>query len=864
MMKKYLEEKEKYKDYILMYRLGDFYEMFFDDAITVSKELDITLTGKDCGLDQRAPMCGVPYHAVDSYISRLVKKGYKVSVCEQIKDEVTDEVTERKITKIITPGTVTDPQILDETKNSYICAVYESNNSDEKVAICYSDITTGEFLFSSISNKQDDNLLNEIVKFNPAEIYICGNVNNFPAISTFLKKNDVFCTVTNADTSSFEFDNATKIIKEHLGKEYTDFNLGDRAKVSVLGGLVDYLYKTQLCDISHMKKIAFIENNHFMDIDWFTWRNLEIIESMRSNTKKGSLLSIIGLTQTPMGARLLTRFLQRPSTDISEILKRQSAVTDFYIHDEYRAELRSNLSSFRDLERLLSKVIYQTANPRDVKALGNTLLLLPEIKNNLNYFTTDYIVKLNSKINTLVGLAELIKNAVNDEPPITTRDGKVINPSFNKELSELNILLTDSKKILAEIEIKEKEKTGIKTLKIGYNKVFGYFIEVSKSFVSMVPDNYIRKQTLTTGERYITADLKDLESRILSAGESIIKIENQIFDGIKEAIIKEKDIIKEISDTIAEIDVYSAFAEVSKRNKYTCPLIVPDSPLEIKNGRHPVAEKSLKNEIFVANDTFLDCKSNMLSLITGPNMAGKSTYMRQVALIVIMAQIGCYVPAEYVKMPVVDKVFTRVGASDDLSSGQSTFMIEMNEVAYILKNATKNSLIIFDEIGRGTSTFDGMSIAQSVIEYVIKKIKAKTLFATHYHELTSLSNQFDEIKNYNIAAKRKNNEVVFLRKIVPGGCDDSYGIDVAKLAGIPAAVTSRAETIMHDLENQNGSDRIVDEKKSVDISDESDLFSNLRNQIISELKEIDITKLTPIEAINELFRLSNESKNIPE
>jgi DNA mismatch repair protein MutS len=561
-----------------------------------------------------------------------------------------------------------------------------------------------------------------------------------------------------------------------------------------------------------------------------------------------------------MGARLLRRYLEKPLVDITAILKRQASVTAFYNNDTVRAELRDTLANIKDIERLIAKVVYDTINPRDVKSLGNSLNYLPAIKSILSTVDSPVINKLNNNIDALTDIAALIERTIVDEAPVTLRDGKAIKDNYSPELAELKSLLKDSKEWLSQIEISEKERTGIKTLKVGYNKIFGYYIEVSNSFSNMVPEDYIRKQTLVNGERYITAELKDLEAKMLTAGERVIKLENEIFEELKSNIKDALSRIKPTADAVAELDVHTNFAEISKKNGYVCPVIVPEGIIDIKNGRHPVVEKALKHDLFVPNDTYLDNSANMFALITGPNMAGKSTYMRQVAVIVIMAQTGCYVPADYAKIAVVDKIFTRVGASDDLSAGQSTFMVEMSEVAYILKNATKNSLLIFDEIGRGTSTFDGMSMAQAVIEYVVKKIKAKTMFATHYHELTRLDKVFDSIKNYNVAAKKKNNEIIFLRKILKGGTDDSYGIDVAKLAGVPNDVIKRAEEILKELE-ENKVQIMVSQKNEIGgMYQENNLFSDINNDVVEKLKNIDITTLTPIEAMNELYKLSNAVK----
>ena len=861
MMSEYMKLKENYKDYILLYRLGDFYEMFYDDAILASKELEITLTGRDCGMKERAPMCGVPYHSVDSYIARLVQKGYKVSICEQIKAPDSNEVVGREVVKIITPGTVSEPQMLDETKNSYIVGICADDRSDGEVALCFADISTGEVIISELYKKIDLKIINELAKYTPREAYVNKNIDDILFLANFLKEPSNNCIITKGDNQSFEYETASEKINLHMGQHPESVGFTSPLTICAFGGLLDYLYKTQFCDLSHMKKITFLGRDNFMDIDYFTWRNLEITETLRAKSKKGSLLGVLDKTQTAMGARLLRRYLEKPLLGIAPILKRQNSVYDFHEKNMERSELRELLVNVRDIERLISKVVYDTINPRDMRALAESFSKLPEIKSSLYKFSAPLILELANQIDILADIYKIIDDAIVENPPIVIRDGNIIKDDYNEDIQTLKTFLKDNKAIITKLEADEKEKTGIKTLKVGYNKVFGYYIEVSKSFVNQVPQDYIRKQTLTNGERYITADLKEIESKLLTANDEVIKLETEIYNRIKIVVSGALNRIKSTADAIATADVLSTFAEVSRKNEYCCPQISKDGIIEIKAGRHPVVEKNLKDELFIANDTYLNDGNNQIALITGPNMAGKSTYMRQVAIIVLMAQIGCFVPASFAQIGIVDKIFTRVGASDDLTSGQSTFMVEMNEVAYILNNATKNSLLIFDEIGRGTSTFDGMSIAQAVIEYAAKKVKAKTLFATHYHELVKLDEVFSCVKNYNIAAKKRENDIVFLRKIVEGGTDDSYGIEVAKLAGVPKDVIKRAEAILKDLEkNKIPIELPISKNNNNNDNEEISLTSNLSNEILEKLKKMDVTVMTPIEAMNELFTLSKEAK----
>ncbi len=857
-MQQYKDMKEENKDYLLFYRLGDFYEMFFDDAVLASKELDITLTKKDCGLPEKAPMCGVPYHSVDTYIARLVQRGYKVSICEQIKDPETNDVVGRKIVRTITPGTVTEPQMLDEKTNNYIVGIYDDPETKE-IIFAFADISTGEVLISEKYQHSDFKMIGEFSKYAPKEAYSNVPLKSLPFLKNYFSDEQNQCVFTEGLAEDFEKENARGAVALHLGANYENYGFSDDIAINCFGALLSYLSRTQLCDLSHLKDIQFSNRSNFMELDYFTWRNLEVTETMRNKAKKGSLLWVLDKTQTAMGARKLRKFLERPLVNIQEILKRQGAVSELYSKTVERDEIQQLLSSVRDIERLSSKLVYDTLTPRDMRALSSSFAVLPRLREILSKFSSDALVQIFNTTDPLDDLYKLIDDAIVEDPPITTREGNVIKATYNNEIAELKTFLTDNKSIIAGIEAREKERTGIKTLKIGYNKVFGYYIEVSKSLKDMVPEDYIRKQTLVNGERFITAELKDIESKLLTANETIIKLENEIFVSIKNELAKNLDRIKSTAEALSDLDAFASLAEVARKNSYVCPEIIPGGNINIKDGRHPVVERMVKDEVFIPNNTLLNNSTDMISLITGPNMAGKSTYMRQVALIVLMAQIGSFVPATQAQIGIVDKIFTRVGASDDLTSGQSTFMVEMNEVAYILNNATSRSLLIFDEIGRGTSTFDGMSIAQAVIEYVAKKIKAKALFATHYHELVALEEKFGCLKNFNVAAKRRGDSITFLRKIVPGGTDDSYGIDVAKLAGLPKSVVKRAEEILKELDSEK-----PHYVKTVQVQNDEpqlSLAADINSQIIDKLVNLDVTVLTPIEAMNELFKLSKEAKS---
>ena len=856
MMKQYVEMKQMYKNYILMYRLGDFYEMFFEDAMIASKELDIVLTGRDCGLPERAPMCGVPYHSVDNYISRLVEKGYKVSVCEQVRDPKTNDVVGREVVRMITPGTVTDLNMLDAAKNNYIAAVF---CDQKKVCTCFIDISTGDIYLSDEYSVKDPSVMNDLGKYAPRELYLNDAAQKLDSVKTYSQTSG--CTVTAAEAC---VDPEGEILRQ-LGKPVGELGLGQSSlMVQTLGGLFRYLHQTQLCDLTHVCNLTMIGSSSSMELDLFSWRNLEIVETMRSKEKKGSLLGVLDKTKTAMGARLLRHFLEKPSLSVVQITKRQRAVQDFCAKTVERAQIRDALDGVRDIDRLLTKVVYGTINPRDMKNLGESFSRLPEVFSCLKSeaFTAPYLKEILEQGDDLSDITSYIQQAICDTPPLAMKEGGIIRDGFDEKVDSLRHMLRDSKQIMAQLEAREKESTGIKNLKIGYNKIFGYYIEVSNSGKDLVPDTYIRKQTLVNGERYITPELKEIETSLLNANDQVVAREYELYTQLRKFVLDHLDRVKNASACVALIDVLASFAEVAVKNNYVCPVVDNGSVIDIKNGRHPVVEQMAKTEMFIPNDTYLDTDSNRMAVITGPNMAGKSTYMRATALITLMAQIGSFVPASSAVIGVTDKIFTRVGAADDLASGQSTFMVEMNEVAYILKNATKNSLLIFDEIGRGTSTFDGMSIARAVLEYVAEHIRAKSLFATHYHELIALEDSVPGVRNYNIAAKKDGKKILFLRKIIRGGTDDSYGIDVARLAGVPTAVVDRAEEILKTLESEN-KPVVFQSTPASEQPAELNLFdSDIKDSLIEELQNLDATVLTPIEAMNTLYSLSKRAKEI--
>ncbi|WP_432409539.1 DNA mismatch repair protein MutS [Wukongibacter sp. M2B1] len=880
MMKQYMEIKENYKDYILFFRLGDFYEMFFDDAIIASRELEIALTGKNCGLEERAPMCGVPFHSADTYVAKLVDKGIKVAICEQVEDASQAKgLVKREVVRIITPGTIIDPSMLNEEANNYIMTFYED---DDGIGIAYADITTGVLKTTEFkdSNRQK-NALDEILKINPREIVISqGYEYKDYEIEKLESVYDVIFTPHYS--RAFKLKNAEDMIKRHFSIYSTDsFGLQDR-KYSILavGALLDYIYETQKVPLIHIDKIDVYNHNNFMILDKFTRRNLELTETLRGKEKKGSLLWVIDKTCTSMGTRTLKQWIEEPLIDIQKINDRLDSVELLYNDLLLRDELRELLKKMYDLERLSSKIVYGNVNARDMIALKTSIQMTPIIKDKLSNKLEGELENIYEEIDELKDIFTLIEEAIEDDPPFSIKEGGIIKTAFNEELAELRCAMTDGKKWLMDLENRERESTGIKSLKVGFNKVFGYYIEVTKSNIKNVPDTYNRKQTLANAERYIMPELKEIEDKILGAEEKIVKLEYQIFGEIRNKVLESISRILNTAKAIARLDVLVGFAEVGFTYRFTKPEINNTKKVELVNARHPVVERVAGDESFVPNDTLLDCDENRFYIITGPNMAGKSTYLRQVALNVLLAQIGCFVPADKAVIGVVDRIFTRVGASDDLFQGQSTFMVEMSELSNILNNASGNSLIILDEIGRGTSTYDGLSIAWSVVEYISNAsiLGAKTLFATHYHELTELEGKLRGVKNYCISVKEVGEDIVFLRKIIRGGADQSYGIQVAKLAGLPDEVIGRAKKILNELEesdiNRNYDDVMQEismtvEKPAVaknaaeqgEMMDKQINFFDLEsNGIIEELKKINIVNMTPMDAMNKLYELVEKVK----
>lgn len=874
MMQQYMQTKKEYQDCILFYRLGDFYEMFFEDALTASKELEITLTGKDCGLEERAPMCGVPYHAVDSYLNKLVSKGYKVAICEQVEDpKLTKGIVKREVIRVVTPGTNLNTQALDETKNNYLmCIVCMADRYGVSVA----DITTGEYLVTELDSERK--LMDEIIKFTPSEI-ICNHSFYVSGIDIEDMKSRLGITVYALESWYFDDSMCSRVLMEHFGVSaleglgISDYSCG----VIAAGALLKYLMETQKNSIANLTRLVPYSIEKYMILDSSTRRNLELCETLREKNKKGSLLWVLDKTKTAMGARLLRKYIEQPLIDKKEITERLDAVEELKNNAITREELREYLNPVYDMERLISRISYQTANPRDLVAFKSSLSMLPHIKYLMKSLQTPVLKALEEQMDELADLFELIDSSIVEEPPVGIRDGGIIKEGFHDEVDRLRNAKSEGKTWLAELEAREREKTGIRNMKIKYNKVFGYYLEVTNSYKELVPDYYTRKQTLANAERYITPELKELEDMILGAEDKLYSLEYGLYIEIRNKIAAQIVRIQESAKAVAGIDVFASLALVAERNNYVKPSINERGVIDIKNGRHPVVEKMIPNDMFIANDTYLDNGKSRISIITGPNMAGKSTYMRQAALIVLMAQIGSFVPAQSARIGLVDRIFTRVGASDDLASGQSTFMVEMTEVANILRNATRNSLLILDEIGRGTSTFDGLSIAWAVVEHIsnTKLLGAKTLFATHYHELTELEGKLTGVNNYCIAVKEKGDDIVFLRKIIKGGADKSYGIQVAKLAGVPDSVICRAKELAEELTNADITVRVqeIDSEKQksrrgkpkkydpVDL-DQMSLFDTVSDSdVLKELEEIDVSNLTPIDALNTIYRLQNKLKN---
>ena len=874
MMQHYVKTKEENKDCIIFYRLGDFYEMFFDDAVTTSRELELTLTGKDCGLSERAPMCGVPYHAAEVYINRLVGKGYKVAICEQMEDpKEAKGMVRREVIRVVTPGTNLNTQALDETKNNYIMAVVYLSN---RFGIAIADVTTGDFMVTEVDKIRT--LLDEVYKFSPAEI-ICNEAFCMSGVDLEEIRNRLNISLYPLESWYFDDDLCVRTLKEHFrvgtleGLGLKDYECA----VIGAGALLTYLLETQKNSLEHMRAITPYITDRFMVIDSSSRRNLELTEALREKVKRGSLLWVLDKTKTAMGARMLRSFIEQPLIDEDAINRRLDALEEINSREMDREEIREYLNPIYDMERLIGRVSYQSANPRDMISFKSSISMIPYIKQLVKSFSTEEMQCIYEDMDDLRDLYTLLESAIVEEPPLAMKEGGIIKDGYNEDVDHFREAKTKGKSWLAELEAEEREKTGIRNLKIKYNKVFGYYLEVTNSFKNMVPEYYTRKQTLTNAERYITPRLKELEDMILGAEDKLYALEYELFVNVRNTISREVERIQRTAKAIAKLDTYISLALVASRNNYVRPKINTKGVIDIKNGRHPVVEKMIPNDMFIPNDTYLDNSKNRVSVITGPNMAGKSTYMRQTALIVLMAQIGSFVPAEKANIGIADRIFTRVGASDDLASGQSTFMVEMTEVANILRNATSRSLLLLDEIGRGTSTFDGLSIAWAVIEYIsnTKILGAKTLFATHYHELTELEGKLAGVNNYCIAVKERGDDIVFLRKIVKGGADKSYGIQVAKLAGVPDVVIERAKELVEELVSADITAAVKDiasENKKTKTKpqvhlDELDLeqislFDTVKDDdVLEELKNIDVSNLTPIDALNTIYKLQNKLKN---
>ena len=875
MMQQYMETKKQYKDCILFYRLGDFYEMFFEDAITASRELEITLTGKDCGLEERAPMCGVPFHAVDGYLNRLVSKGYKVAICEQVEDpKLAKGIVKREVIRIVTPGTNLNTQALEESKNNYLMCIACFQN---RIGVSIVDVTTGDFYMTEVEGLAK--LQDEIYKYMPTEI-ICNDAFVMSGYDIEDLKGRLGMAVYTLEPWYFDDDGCRKCLMNHFkvntlaGLGLEDFPSG----MISAGAAMQYLLETQKTDLTHINHIIPYLASRFMLLDSSARRNLELTETLREKQKKGSLLWVLDKTKTAMGARRLRSDIEQPLINIDDINARLDAVEQLCKNTVSRDEIREYLNPIYDMERLLGKVSYKSANPRDLLAFANSMEMLPHIKTVLKEFDCKLLSEIEQEMDGLEDLYHLIKDAICDDPPVMIREGGMIRTGFDKDIDMLRTAKTEGKTWLAKLEEEDRERTGIKNLKIKYNKVFGYYFEVTNSYKDMVPDDYIRKQTLVNAERYMTPKLKELEDTILNAEDKLNTLEYDVFCKVRDDIAKELERIQKTAKAVARLDVFASLSVVAEQNHYVRPALNEKGVIDIKDGRHPVVEKMIDHDMFVANDTYLNNSNHCIAVITGPNMAGKSTYMRQSALIVLMAQLGSFVPAKSANIGIVDRIFTRVGASDDLASGQSTFMVEMNEVANILRNATSKSLLVLDEIGRGTSTFDGLSIAWAVIEHISNKklLGAKTLFATHYHELTELEGKMNNVNNYCIAVKEKGDDIVFLRKIIKGGADRSYGIQVAKLAGVPDMVIDRAKEIAEQLSDNDITEKVqsiaVDTKgdkrksKPVHYDDvtmgQMTLSDTVKDEdIIQELKEIDITNLTPMDAMNTLYRLQNKLNN---
>lgn len=867
MMEQYFEIKSQYPDMLLFFRLGDFYEMFFDDAKIASEELDLVLTGRDCGQEERAPMCGVPFHSADNYIAKLVNRGYKVAICEQLEDpKLVKGLVKRDVVRIITPGTVIEGSMLDDAVNNYLCCICRN---EKETGLCFADVSTAEFHLTSIKGENaQEQIIDKLSAYQPREVLVNSSALDFQQVADFIKTR-LGTKVQLLDDEKFDFEECTNLILETLKKEeISSLSLGSsRAVVCALGAVIDYLKTVQKKDeIETPADIDYFDNEEYMKLDMSARRNLELTKSMMTGDKKHSLLWVIDKTKTAMGKRMIRNWIERPLMSVSLISKRQNAVGELFDRPEMRDKVRSALIGISDIERLMTRIAYSTANAKELKSLQATLEKLPEIKTLVSDASTSLLKEINSNIDLLTDVKELIETAISDEPPFTVREGGMIKDGYNAEIDELKSIINDGASIIASIEARQREETGIPKLKVGYNRVFGYYIEVTNSYKDMVPDTYIRKQTLTNCERYITQELKDLEGKILGAKDRVIALEYEVFCKVRNEVSAEVVRIQKTAKALAMLDTLASLAEVAVTNNYVCPHINNNGVIDIKDGRHPVVEALMNGGVFVPNNTSLNKDDNRCMIITGPNMAGKSTYMRQIALIVLLAQVGSFVPARSAEIGIVDAIFTRVGASDDLASGRSTFMVEMSEVAAILKNATQNSLIILDEIGRGTSTFDGMSIARAVLEFVCKKktLGAKTLFATHYHELTAMEGMLDGVSNYSIAVKKRGDDITFLRRIVRGGADESFGIEVAKLAGVPDSVVKRAKVILKELESCKID---IDFKAENSVEEEEEeiqynFSANGKNEILEILKATDINTLTPIEAMQTLYDLKKKAEEL--
>ena len=857
MMQQYFAIKEQHKEHVLLYRLGDFYEMFFDDAIKISKELELTLTGRDCGLSERAPMCGVPHHALDNYVARLIRKGYKVAICEQMEDpSAAKGVVAREVVRVITPGTLMENNLLEEDSNNYLCAIALVGDG---CGLVFTDISTGEAIAVELSKNDDDSIIGELARYTPREVVFQKEFVDRRNIAKYMRER-LFCTADLLDDDAFEYIAAKGRVEAHFSGELDKLGLEARPGcTSAMGAMLSYLAETQKTGLERLCTITIAEENRYMALDASTRQNLELLVTLRQKEKRGSLLWVLDKTKTPMGKRLIKNWIVQPLVNPTEIDKRLNAVEELYKNELLCADIAAELSGVYDVERLITRIVYGSATPREYKALEQAISHFPAVKRHLAGAKAQGLKQVFRDIDELEDLCGLLSSTIVDEPPVSMKDGGVIREGYNADLDVLRGLMGNAHGVLSELEQRERESTGIKNLKISYNKVFGYYMEVTRSYQQLVPEHYIRKQTLVNCERYITQELKELEERIISAREQAITLENTLFAQVREQTIAKLHRIQRSGAAIARLDIFAGLARVALDNGYVRPDVCISDELVITEGRHPMVERILEDAMFVPNDLQLDCRENQIAVITGPNMAGKSTYMRQAAIIVIMAQLGSFVPAKSARIGVVDGVFTRIGASDDLTGGQSTFMVEMCEVASILKNATKNSLIILDEIGRGTSTYDGMSIARAVIEYIAdpKKLGAKTLFATHYHELSEMEGQSSCVKNYNIVAKKRGEDIIFLRKIVRGGADDSYGIEVSRLAGVPQWIINRARKVLADLESANPVRQAsISGRRAAEAAEDIQIrFHSEESKLKTRLDSINPDTLSPLEAQQLLYEL---------